>query len=63
MVLEMDLRFGGGYPFSYVAGVSIPVAFLAWGRGEEASWERLIIDLGVVLAKCDRMVVREADDH
>ena len=29
-VLEMNPRFGGGYPFSHMAGVNLPKAIIAW---------------------------------
>lgn len=29
-VLEMNARFGGGYPFSHMAGVNLPLAIIEW---------------------------------
>lgn len=34
-VLEMNARFGGGYPFSHVAGVDLPLALVMWAMGKE----------------------------
>ncbi|MBL7939116.1 MAG: ATP-grasp domain-containing protein [Flavobacteriales bacterium] len=33
-VLEMNARFGGGYPFSHMAGADIPRAIVSWVAGE-----------------------------
>lgn len=34
-VLEMNARFGGGYPFSHMAGVNLPKAIVEWLKGEK----------------------------
>lgn len=34
-VLEMNARFGGGYPFSHMAGVNLPKAIIAWLKSEK----------------------------
>lgn len=36
-VLEMNARFGGGYPFSHLAGVDLPKAIIKWLNHERAS--------------------------
>jgi carbamoyl-phosphate synthase large subunit len=39
-VIDVNPRFGGGYPFSHVAGAQVPRAYVAWhlGRTEQAEW-------------------------
>ena len=32
-ILEMNCRFGGGYPFSHLAGVNLPAAIVSWIEG------------------------------
>ena len=35
--IEMNARFGGGYPFSHMAGVNLPKAIIAWLNGEDGN--------------------------
>jgi carbamoyl-phosphate synthase large subunit len=57
-VLELNPRFGGGYPFSHAAGANLPAALIAWDRGEEPDPAWLRVNLGLVSGKCDRLVVK-----
>lgn len=36
-VLEMNARFGGGYPFSHIAGINLPGAIIDWVEGKDAA--------------------------
>lgn len=55
-VLELNPRFGGGYPFSHEAGMKTIQAYLAWLAGEklESSFNEYKADL--VFSKCDRLI-------
>ncbi len=46
-VLEMNARFGGGYPFSHIAGVNLPQAIVKWAKGETVPYEMLSAKCGV----------------
>lgn len=57
VVLEMNPRFGGGYPFSHVAGADIPACLIAWASDEQPDPGWLSARPSVVVSKCDRLVV------
>jgi carbamoyl-phosphate synthase large subunit len=56
-VLELNPRFGGGYPFSHVAGANLPAALIAWARGEAPDPRWLRPEVGVVSSKFSRLML------
>jgi carbamoyl-phosphate synthase large subunit len=46
-VLELNARFGGGYPFSHLAGADLPLAIVKWLAGKSVPHEALRIEIGV----------------
>lgn len=52
-VLELNPRFGGGYPFSHEAGVNIPKAIVAWAQGQDVPEETFFPEYGKMFSKCD----------
>lgn len=55
-VLELNPRFGGGFPFSYEAGVNLPLAIIKWPKGEEVDPRILQPEYGKMFAKNDYLV-------
>lgn len=55
-VLELNPRFGGGYPFSHEAGVNMPKAIVKWYKGEQVDKSLLTPRVGEMYAKCDVLV-------
>ena len=60
-VLEMNARFGGGYPFSHMAGVNLPQAIVNWLMGEDVPAEMLKEEIGVCSHKDIALVRMELD--
>ena len=58
LLLELNPRFGGGYPFSHEAGANVPAALIAWAKGEEPDPNWLKIKYGVRCFKDIAMVNR-----
>ncbi len=55
-VLELNPRFGGGYPFSYEAGVNMPKAIIEWVKGNSVNPEILQPSYGKMFAKNDYLM-------
>lgn len=55
-VLELNPRFGGGYPFSYEAGANMPKAILKWLKGEKVDAKTLQPEYGKMFAKNDYLM-------
>ena len=55
-VLELNPRFGGGYPFSYEAGANLPLAIIKWLRGENVDASLLQPEYGRMFAKNDYLM-------
>ncbi|ADI13245.1 ATP-grasp domain-containing protein [Truepera radiovictrix] len=56
-VLELNPRFGGGYPFSHVAGANLPAALLAWAAGETPEQAWFQTQAGVAASKYSRLML------
>ncbi len=59
LVLDLNPRFGGGYPFSHLAGANLPAALIAWANEDEPNPAWLRARPGVVGSKGICMVTRE----
>ena len=55
-VLELNPRFGGGYPFSSEAGVNMPKAIMQWVKGEKVDPAILQPKYGMMFAKNDYLM-------
>ena len=55
-VLELNPRFGGGYPFSYEAGVNFPKALIQMIKGESFDPQMLAPEYGRIFSKNDYLM-------
>ncbi len=50
-ILEMNARFGGGYPFSHMGGCDLPKAIVEWAKGNDVPDEILQSKIGLTAYK------------
>ena len=46
-VIDLNARFGGGYPFSHCAGVDLPKAIIMWIQGNQVQKEIFVPEFNV----------------
>lgn len=55
-VLELNPRFGGGYPFSHEAGIDTAAIYIEWVKGNTDVSRFNQYKAGKMFSKCDRML-------
>ena len=56
VLIELNPRFGGGYPFTHCAGANVPLACINWVRGIDTDSWRTNYKIGVRLFKSISMM-------
>lgn len=47
-ILEMNARFGGGYPFSHMGGCNLPKAIVEWAKGNTVDKNMISAKAGII---------------
>lgn len=55
-VLELNPRFGGGYPFSHEAGVNTAAIYVDWLNSAKNIERHIQYKAGMLFSKCDRLI-------
>jgi carbamoyl-phosphate synthase large subunit len=55
-LLEMNARFGGGYPFMHFAGANFPLALVEWLKGNKTPENCFKYKDGSISAKVDKLI-------
>ena len=56
IIIEMNSRFGGGYPFMHLSGANVPAIYVSWLKGNNIISEFLNYKAGLTFSKCDNIV-------
>lgn len=60
-VLEMNPRFGGGYPFTHMAGANLPAILIALLKGEVPDPGFFSVRDNTGVSKCERLIIMERE--
>ena len=52
-VLELNARFGGGYPFTHLSGVNLPQAIINWALNKKYTFPKVNLKKDVYYKKID----------
>jgi carbamoyl-phosphate synthase large subunit len=55
-LLELNPRFGGGYPFTHYAGGNYVRAIISWINGERFDFSQFRKEYNVIFSKCDTLI-------
>lgn len=55
-LLELNPRFGGGYPFSHISGANFPAAIIAWLDNKDYDFSGFQKNYDQTFAKCDTVI-------
>ena len=55
-LLELNPRFGGGYPFTHYSGGNYVRALISWLKGEEVDFSNFKRNYDVIFSKCDTLI-------
>lgn len=55
-LLELNPRFGGGYPFTHYSGGNYVKAIISWIKNEEVDFTKFVKKFNVIFSKCDILI-------